>query len=55
MVDTMCEVLDYIVPTIVVLAIDLRGLSMCSECIMALYTYKRVLGNEDSQSFSHSG
>lgn len=51
MVDTMCEVLDYIGPTIVVLAIDLRGLSMCSECIMELNTDKKVLVNEDSQSF----
>lgn len=31
MVDTMCEVLNYIVPTVVVLAVDLKGLSVCSE------------------------
>lgn len=42
MVDTMCEVLNYIVPTIVVLALELSGLSMCSECIVILYTVKKV-------------
>lgn len=31
MVDTMCEVLNYIVPTVVVLSGDLKGLSVCSE------------------------
>lgn len=54
MVDTMCEVLNYIVPTIV-LALDLRGLSMCSECIVKLYTVKKVWENNGSQSFSAGG
>lgn len=51
----MCEALSYKVPTIVVSAIDLRGLSMCSECIMKLYTDKKVSENNDSQSFSDEG
>lgn len=42
MVDTMCEALDYIVPAIVVLAIDLRGPIMCSECTMALHTDNKI-------------
>lgn len=55
MVDTMCEALNYIVPTIVVLAIDLRCFSMCSKCIMKLHTDVKVLENNRSQSFLAGG
>lgn len=34
----MCEVLNYTVATVVVLAVDLRGFSMCSEYSVKLYT-----------------
>lgn len=37
----MCEVLSSLLATIVVLAIDPKGLSMCSQCIMILNTDKK--------------
>lgn len=42
----MCKDLNYTV-SIVVLAIDLRGLSVCSGCIMKLYADKKILENNE--------
>lgn len=55
MVDTVCEALNYIVSTIVVLAIDLRCFSLCSKCIMKSFTDMKVFENSHSQSFSAGG